>query len=109
MQLSAFNSGLSGLVANQRALDTAAHNIANASTAGFAPQQASFQENSPAGSGVHISTQAQALSGASALASGTDLATEVSNSLVYKAQFDLSAAVIKTADETLGTLIDIRA
>lgn len=40
---------------------------------------------------------------------GTDFATEATNSLVYKAQFDLSAKVIQAADENLGTLIDIKA
>ena len=109
MQVSAFNTGASGLVASQRALDTAANNIANASTEGYVPQQANFVENSPAGSGVHISAQAQALAAADAPASGGNLAADLTNSLVYKAQFDLSAAVIKTADETLGTLIDIKA
>jgi len=109
MQLSAFNTGVSGLVANQGALDIAANNIANAATAGYAPQQASFAENSPAGSGVHLSAQGQALSAAGAGASGTDLATDITNSLVYKAQFDLSAKLVKTADSMLGTLIDITA
>ena len=42
-------------------------------------------------------------------AGGTDFATEATNSLVYKAQFDLSAKVLQAADENLGTLIDIKA
>lgn len=109
MSFSALNIGASGLIANQHALDTAANNIANASTAAYAPEQANFAENSPAGSGVHISAQAQALSAANAPAAGAKLATDLGNSLVYAAQFALSAAVVKTADATLGSLLDIKA
>ena len=109
MQLNGLNTGASGLIANQRALGVAAHNIANASTAGYAPQRASFTETSPAGSGVSLSIQGRAMAAGDGAASGTDLATELTGSLLYKAQFDLSAQVIKTADATFGTLIDIMA
>jgi flagellar basal body rod protein FlgG len=47
MSISALTSGTSGLTANQRALDVAANNIANANTPGFQPQSANFQEASP--------------------------------------------------------------
>jgi len=110
MGIAAFNTGVSALTANTRALDVAAHNVANASTKGFQPQQANFQESQPAGNGVSLSTSAQALSAADSSApSGTNLAREASNSLVYKAQFNAAAAVVKTADSTLGTLIDTKA
>ncbi|MET3135181.1 flagellar hook protein FlgE [Oxalobacteraceae bacterium GrIS 1.11] len=107
MTLSALSTGLSSLSANQRALDVAGNNIANASTAGFQAQGLAFQESSPAGAGVSLSVEGRAL--AAGGANGVDLATEITNSLVYKAGVDLSAKVIKSADETLGTLIDIRA
>jgi flagellar hook protein FlgE len=108
MSLPALSSGLSGLNAAIGALGNSAHNVANANTQGFQPSQVQFQENAPAGTGVSISQQGQ-----QALkvdnSSGTDLATETTNSLLYKAQFDLSAKVIKAADDNLGTLIDTRA
>jgi flagellar hook protein FlgE len=120
MGISALSAGVSGLTANQRALDVAAHNVANANTAGFAPQRASFQEAGPAGTGVTLSVQGQALSGAAQTQalqqaqagerpSGTDLAKELGNSLVYKAQAALSLKVVQAADERLGTLIDTKA
>lgn len=110
MGIAAFNTGVSALTANTRAIDVAANNVANASTKGFQPQQANFQESRPAGNGVSLSTSAQALSAADASApSGTSLAREATNSLVYKAQFNAAAAVVKTADSTLGTLIDTKA
>jgi flagellar hook-associated protein FlgK len=117
MGIAAFNTGVSALTANTRAIDVAAHNVANASTKNFQPQQANFQESQPAGNGVSLSTSAQALSAADASAngtngtsaSGTNLAREATNSLVYKAQFNAAVAVVKTADSTLGTLIDTKA
>ncbi|WP_317205826.1 flagellar basal body protein [Janthinobacterium sp.] len=110
MSVSALAAGVSGLTANQRALDVSAHNVANVDTAGFQPQQAGFQESAPAGAGVSLSVAGRGLAAADAdAANGVDLAKESTDALVYKAGFELSAKVIKAADERLGSLIDIRA
>ena len=117
MALSALSAGLSGMVANQQALDVQAHNIANVNTAGFQPQQASFQEASPAGTGVTLSAAGRGLSAASASSassassapSGTDLAGSTVNSMLYQAGFQLSAKVVQAADQRMGTIIDIQA
>eukprot|EP01034_Spumella_vulgaris_P039494 gene39494-48801_t len=95
MSVSALSAGASGLNANQQALGVAAHNVANASTQGYQPRQAQFHESRP---GAGLST-----------GSGTNLATEITNSLVYKAGFELNAKVIQAADERIGTLINIKA
>ncbi len=110
MSIPALSSGLSGLQAFQRGLDTSANNIANSQTNGYKPQQASFKEG--ANGGVSTVINGNGSNGSSATsteASGTDLATETVNSLVYKAGFEASAKVVKIADQTLGTLIDITA
>src|SRR5471030_2758705 len=103
MAIAALSSGVTGLNASERALGNSAHAIANIGTQGFQPAQTSFKENSPAGSGVSISFQAQQLLSVDA-PSAVNLATEVGNSLVYKAQFDLSAKVVQATDQNLGTL-----
>ncbi|MFS2003188.1 flagellar basal body rod C-terminal domain-containing protein [Duganella sp. CT11-25] len=108
MAIAALSSGVTGLNAAERALGNSAHAIANIGTQGFQPAQAVFKESSPAGSGVSLSLQGQQLAQVDA-PSATNLATETTNSLVYKAQFDLSAKVIQAADQNLGTLIDIKA
>ncbi|MFZ6778455.1 flagellar basal body rod C-terminal domain-containing protein [Undibacterium sp. Ji83W] len=107
MSVSALNSGLSGLKAYTRALDSSGHNVANASTSGFVPQQVSFQEQPAGGVIANISREGSSL--ASQELSGTDLTSEIVQSLQFKTGFDLSAKIIKTADELLGTLIDIKA
>jgi flagellar hook protein FlgE len=106
MSISALNSGLSGLQSYQTALDSSAHNIANANTNGFIPEQANFQESGNGGVTVNISRQGSA---AASAASATDLTTETVNAIQYKAGFDLNAQVVKTANEVLGTLINIQA
>jgi len=108
MAIAVLSSGVTGLNASERALGNSAHAIANLGTQGFQPSQASFTESAPAGTGVSISFQAQQLAQVDA-PSATNLAVETTNSLVYKAQFDLSAKVIQAADQNLGTLIDIKA
>jgi len=110
MSLSALSSGLSALQSNQQALGVEAHNVANLNTQGFSPQQANFQEASPAGSGVTLSVEGRAAAAADSSAlSGTDLAASTTNSLVYKAGFNLAAEVVQAADERIGTLLDIKA
>lgn len=110
MSIPALNSGLSGLQAFQRGLDTSANNIANTQTNGYKPQQASFKEGVSGGVTAAVSGNgSNGTSATSTEASGTDLATETVDSLVYKAGFDASAKVVKTADQMLGTLIDIQA
>lgn len=106
MSISALGAGLSGLNANQQALAVEAHNVANLSTGKYQAREARFVENNPAGSGVSLSAQGL---GMSAAEGGTDLAKSLTNSMMYKAGFELSLKVIKAADERMGMLIDIRA
>jgi len=106
MSIGAISTGLSGMRSAQLSLDVSAHNIANANTAGFKPQTIQHQESATGGvtSSVSATTQENQTT-----ESGTDLATETVNSLVYKHQFGLNAKVIQTADQNLGTLINIKA
>ena len=119
MSISALTTGTSGLSANQRALDVAANNVANANTPGFQPQRAQFQESSPAGTGVTLSAEGRRLSASETTAApadanaasrpnGVGLASELTDTLVYKAGFNLSANVVKAADQALGSLIDVK-
>lgn len=117
MSITALNTGLSGLKAYQGALDSSAHNIANANTAGFVPQQAQFQESKTGGVVVNISKEgslaAQGVAtdtlSTNAEESGTDLAKELVSSIQSQIGFDFSAKIVKTANELLGTVIDISA
>ncbi len=132
MSISALSTGLSGMQAFQRALDVTGNNVANADTNGFEPQQAQFQSTNGGGVSVTATPGSTAAGAASSIASasaspsasgsatspqslsssapsGTDLVAETVNSLQYKFGFDMSAQVVKTANENLGTLINIQA
>lgn len=127
MSISSLGAGLSGLQSFQRAQDVTANNIANVDTNGFKPQQANFQAQPNGGVNALVSggpTVAQSLTAPAAALqggtgsapttdtpapSGTDLTKETVNSLEYKYGFDMSAQVVKTTDQMLGTLINIQA
>ncbi|MFA9274709.1 MAG: flagellar basal body rod C-terminal domain-containing protein [Candidatus Aquirickettsiella gammari] len=110
MAISSLNIGISGMKAYQGALDSTANNVANALTKGYQPQLASFQENANGGVRVNISKAAQELAkqGDSIETSGTDLTTELTNNLQYRAGFELSAKLVKTADEIFASLLDLK-
>ncbi|MFZ6800343.1 flagellar basal body rod C-terminal domain-containing protein [Undibacterium sp. Di24W] len=115
MTISSLNIGISGMKSYQGAIDSSSNNIANASTKNYQPQTASFQENANGGVIVNISKTSQQLanqdSGLSTdrnESSATDLATELTNNLQYKAGFEFSAKIVKTADEMFSTLLDLK-
>ncbi|WP_395007409.1 flagellar basal body rod C-terminal domain-containing protein [Undibacterium sp.] len=109
MAISSLSIGVSGMMAYQGALDSSANNVANALTKGYQVQVASFQENTNGGVRVNISKESQELAAQDNQdkLSSTDLATEITNSLQYKAGFELSAKMVKVADEVLSSLLDI--
>ncbi|MBR7777426.1 flagellar basal body protein [Undibacterium rugosum] len=113
MITNALNSGLSGMRAAQTALDVSSHNIANMNTQGFKPQQIIQSENGTGGVSTAIrasaTESAETANTSEIAASGTDAATEVVNSLRFRATFDLNAKMVKTADELLGTLVNTKA
>lgn len=107
MTISAISSGLSGMKAYQQALDSASHNVANANTANFDPEIANFQENSQGGVISRISQQGRLA--AASDNGGTNLENEIVHSIEYKNGFNLSAKIVQTSDQILGTLINIKA
>lgn len=85
---SAFNSGLSSVQSGQQRVNQAASDIA------------SINVEKPA---------AQAANQSASQAQPVDLATSLVDLQIGKQQVQAGAEVIKTADDALGTLLDIRA
>ena len=128
--------GASAMTTQAWGMAVAAHNVANVSTAGFEPQVAHYATG-PAGQGVRLAaiTQGQGLgqtlggagtsspwSAATAVydvtgglppeamsPSGTDLTRETVRMLSTQHAYAANAAVVRTSDAMLGTLLDIRA
>lgn len=99
--------------AYQRALDISAHNVANASTDGFQPLRTNFSTQTAGGVQASVAPSTivslSTPNVAAPLPSGTDLAGETVGSMIFQHGFEMSAKMVKVADQMLGTLIDIRA
>lgn len=102
MSISALGAGLSGMRSYQRALDVSANNIANTNTVNYAAQRVGFQQGASGGvEAVNLSAGNDA--------AAPDLASDIVDQLSFKNGYQLSAKIVQTADDMLGTLIDIRA
>lgn len=111
MSIGAIKQAVSGMNAYQKALDSSAHNVANASTENFKSQQVQFQELQAGGVIVNISQAAKPSeldSTQAPLASDTDFAKEIVNSLQYQRGFELSAQLIRRSDEMLDSLLKLK-
>lgn len=91
---------LSGMRAAASGLQARAHNVANAATEGFRRQVTVNQE--AAGGGV--ASQVQAAGG-----EGSDLADDLVGGLSARNGFQANARVLREADDTLGSLLDVLA
>ena len=89
---------LSGMHAAMTGLQSSAHNIANAGTAGFGRQQ--LQQTAEAAGGVAAHVEQTP--------AGTSLERDVVGQLVAKNAFLANLAVFRTADQMAGTLLDLR-
>jgi len=115
--IGAMNVSLSGMQVETRRMSVIANNVANMNTEGFRASRVVSSEVSTGG--VSASVQDSGAPNPQMLRPGTsreivelsntDLATEVVNQRLALAAFQANAAVIKTADEMLGTAVNIRA
>lgn len=90
---SAFNSGLSSVQSGQQRVNQAATDIASASLPKAKPTAESVEASSPNNNQVRQ----------------VDLASSLVDLQAGKEQVQAGAKVIKTADDALGTLLDVRA
>jgi flagellar hook protein FlgE len=94
--ISAINSALSGLAVNSGLVSTAGGNLANLNTTGYKNSRLEVGTNGAASQG--------------ALARGNvDPAQEMVNLMVGEQGFKANIKVLQTAEEMLGSILDIRA
>ncbi|MFT4302084.1 MAG: flagellar basal body rod C-terminal domain-containing protein [Desulfovibrio sp.] len=128
---SSMQLGASAMNTHSWGMAVTAHNVANVSTAGFEPQRAVYATG-PAGQGVHLDAVLQgngapnaggtSFSAAQAVydvtsglpleatnPSGTDLSREMVSMITNQHAYKANAAVVRTGDDMLGTLLDIKA
>lgn len=129
---SALFLGAGAMQAHSWGMAVSAHNVANVSTDGFTPQRALFATG-PGGRGVTLDTVLRepplggavpaqdrpgAAGGASDMAglppevarpSGTELAREMPRMIVTQRTYEANAQTVRTADDMLGTLLNMKA
>lgn len=107
-----FGISLSALNSFATGVQGTAYNIANVNTASFQPVSVRYQSNRPEDLGVHpvITRPApDVVSGEHAAPfSHVDVAREMTNLIVNQRSFEANAAVIRTGDELLGVLVDLK-
>lgn len=115
--LSANHTALSGLTAFGKKVEVTAHNVANVNTDGFKKLQTDFIEV-PVG-GVEATVRQDDSPGALVLkdtppgpaqvdVSHTDLGQEAVNLIVSQRGLEANLTMLRTADQVLGTVLDIR-
>jgi flagellar basal-body rod protein FlgC len=115
--ISAIHTALSGLTAFAKQLDVSAHNVANVNTDGFKKQETDFIEiesggvlpvvhkDDSAGPAVlrdtaHGQTQVEL--------SNVDLGEEAVNQVVAQRGFEANLRTLQTADDMLGSILDMK-
>lgn len=114
--ISSFSTSLSGLNAFQKQLRVAANNLANVNTDGFKKSRAVLESAQP--SGVIATSQKLELPGPLALEqtpggeqlvekSNVDVGEEIPNLLVGQRAYEANLKMLKVADETIGSFLDV--
>lgn len=99
------DSAIAGFGAHQGWLNANSHNIANVNTDRFRSTNTTIDENAVSNPKANFKISAD--SGGDM--SQTDLTKEMSDMVVAERGFEVNAPVVKTKDEILGTLLDIKA
>jgi flagellar hook protein FlgE len=94
----------SSMLAHQAYMNANAHNVANVNTNGFKPTDTTLHEAGNGGVQASFSQK----SGASQEQSQTNLTEELTEQVVVQRGFEANAPAIKTQDEMMGTLLDIK-
>ena len=117
--------GASALGVHAWGMNIGAHNVANVNTDAFEPQRVHYAD-APDNRGVQLNAVSQGdglsrLSGQNGVSgvltgdtlsispSGTDLAREMTSMIGTQRSFEANTVSVRTADEMLGTVLDMRA
>jgi flagellar basal-body rod protein FlgC len=115
--IGAIHSALSGLTAFSTQVAVTAHNVANVTTDGF--KKSRTELIAVESGGVRSAIQKDETAGPTILnntgygpaqleLSNVDLAEEAVNQIIGQRGFEANIQTVKTADEMLGTILDIR-
>ena len=98
------SSNISSIGSHQTLLNTSANNVANVNSDGFIPKDTKL---SSVGDSVTANTRVSDDDGSKR--SQTDLAKELTDQMIAEDATSVNVSAIKTQDEMLGSLLDIKA
>ena len=99
------STNLSSLQANQTFMNTNADNIANVNTDGFRPTQTTISNPSKG----TVQADLSKADDTGSPKSQTDLTKEISDQVIIGGVSQANVTAIKTQDEMMGSLLDIKA
>ncbi len=98
------SANISSIQAHQTLLNNSAYNVANVNTDGFIPIQTTLNDR---GNSVDASSAKADDNGSTR--SQTDLAKEIPDQMIAQDGVAVNVTAIRTQDEMLGTLLDLKA
>ena len=97
------SNNISSIQSHQTMMNTNANNIANVNTDGFVPRDTRMSNT---GSSVSANTRMADNNGSQK--SQTDLTKEIPDQMIVQGATEANVTAIKTQDEMIGTLLDIK-
>lgn len=97
------SNNISSIQAHQNMLNNGAHNIANVNTDGFVPTNTNIS-----GGENYVRAENSKVDDNGSKRSQTDLANEITNQIISVDATSVNVTAIKTQDEMLGSLLDIK-
>lgn len=98
------SSNISSIQSHQSMMNTSVNNVANVSTDGFVPSSIRMSSNENS-----VSANSRMADNNGSLKSQTDLAKEIPDQIVAQDATAINVKALKTQDEMLGSLLDIKA
>jgi flagellar hook protein FlgE len=99
------SSNMSSISSHQTMMNTSANNVANVNTDGFVPKSTVI--SNPDNTSVRANVRTSDDNGSAR--SQTDVAKELTDQIVAQDATALNISAIKTQDQMLGSLLDIKA
>lgn len=97
------SNNIASINAHQTMLNTTANNIANVNTDGFIPKDTRITDKNGS-----VSTNTRATDNNGSKKSQTDLAKEIPDQIIEQDETAVNATAIKTQNEMMGTLLNIK-
>ena len=98
------SSNVSSIQAHQTMMNTTANNVANVNTDGFVPSDTRMSNNANS-----VTANNAKADNNGSLKSQTDLSKEIPDAIIAQDATAVNVSAIRTQDEMLGSLLDIKA